>query len=151
MEANTLRLGNYVTIDNPDSWSKLQDIPMVVTSISNEIEPLAQISFYKSDGAISVKNGDNNYHQFSEFISPIPLSEEWLLKLGFEEIYNSEYTHKFELTQDVSFEYRFEKFNNASGMTGLTYYGRLLGKIKHVHQLQNLFYSITGQELTIKD
>lgn len=82
---------------------------------------------------------------------PIPLSEEWLLKLGFEEIYNSEYTHKFELTQDVSFEYRFEKFNNASGMTGLTYYGRLLGKIKHVHQLQNLFYSITGEELTIKE
>lgn len=81
----------------------------------------------------------------------VKLTEDVLVKLGFEEVYNSEFTHKFELTQDVSFEYRFEKFNNASGMTGLTYYGRLLGNIRFVHQLQNLYFAITNEELTIKE
>lgn len=77
---------------------------------------------------------------------PIEISEEWLLKSGF--VKDEEYDNTFNLQISV--------FN---GFTTITIDIRacvlLLDameiKIKHIHQLQNLFHALTGEELQIRN
>lgn len=81
-------------------------------------------------------------------IKPIPLTEEWLVKFGFENTY-SELTYK---------EYDFKKFGveiNSDIMTVSYNYGNDVEwvnftHIKHVHTLQNLYHALTGEELELK-
>ncbi len=56
---------------------------------------------------------------------PIELTEEWLLKMGFTKSKDSFNAFYLELFDDVL-------------------------NIKYVHQLQNLYHALTGEELTIK-
>ena len=73
--------------------------------------------------------------------NPIPLTEEWLLKFGFyKDIY-----HKF--LMDV-FELGLMDDDFAENQYTLQIARGLCLKIKHVHQLQNLYFALTNQELT---
>ena len=70
---------------------------------------------------------------FEEF-EPIELSEEWLLKSGFKKIGGLFYHDSFFACELSSHnELRFEDLDNLY--------------IKYVHQLQNLYYALTGEEL----
>ena len=70
---------------------------------------------------------------------PIPLTEEWLFKFGFK-LVESHDDHLYYLEEtDFSLNRSFQ-FNN--------YYKRI--ELKYVHQLQNLYFALTGEELTIK-
>lgn len=73
----------------------------------------------------------------------IPLSEEILLKVGFESIYKSDFTVKLELTSIPAFE--AIRMNNSNWI--IIYKSEHLTHIKHLHQLQNLIFSFSGQEL----
>ena len=76
---------------------------------------------------------------------PIPLTEEWLLKFGFECFADGQYEKIFE-----NLDFNWDK------ETGLYIFLRTQednikpDHIKHVHQLQNLYFALTGEELTIK-
>jgi len=84
-------------------------------------------------------------HEMARFCDPIPLTPEWLERLGFEkresgvcyEWWNgiNEVTHDWlvsitEMKDNGQFFYRNGKHT-----------------IKYVHQLQNLFFSLCGEEL----
>ena len=104
--------------------------------IGNYVEygdDIEQISIHLLFGAL---NGDD--------VKPIPLTEEWLVKFGFEpNIYNDEF-ELYPLTFDC--EYTDE------GNWNISYDSYPLStEIKHVHQLQNLYFALTGEELTIKN
>jgi hypothetical protein len=83
---------------------------------------------------------------YPNWYNPIPITEEWLLKLGFvinritkeeNNIWRKNFEDGFfELEQIISF-----------------YFGSPLYAvdIKYVHQLQNLYIAITGEELEIKE
>ena len=88
------------------------------------------------EGVIQIQNGweidEGNECQ------PIPLTEEWLLKFGFE----------------------YSDLNGDSGLWKIPPF-QIYGKynqfiyeyaldVNYVHQLQNLYFSLTGEELTIK-
>ena len=77
-------------------------------------------------------------HQGIEAYTPIPLTEEWLLKFGFEkdcDIYTlGVYTMYSDDNNDLYFCFFM--------------YGDWEKKIEHVHQLQNLYFALTGEELT---
>ncbi|OPC44634.1 hypothetical protein [Elizabethkingia anophelis] len=83
--------------------------------------------------------------QHPEAYKPIELTEEWLLNFGFD---NTEtgweiiYRKRFKLSVIL-----FKQFASV-GMAGP--FGLFEVKLKYVHQLQNLFFSLTGEELTIK-
>ena len=78
---------------------------------------------------------------------PIPLTEEWLLKLGFS---SNKHGYVFNM-------FRIKKY-----VTGF-FYGYIPiflddidediddVEIKYVHQLQNLYFALTGEELKLKD
>ena len=67
---------------------------------------------------------------------PIPLTEEWLIKFGFDgQDYN---LFTIELSRNQFMMLKDEWLNVISN------------NCKYVHQLQNLYFAITGEELTIK-
>jgi hypothetical protein len=71
---------------------------------------------------------------------PIPLTEEWLVKFGF-----TKWKNKNIWTNKGVMIYLHSKdgicYGKANSRT----------KLKHVHQLQNLYFALTGEELKIKD
>jgi hypothetical protein len=80
-------------------------------------------------------------------INPIPLTEEWLLKMrfiktdcGFEintgNIYLSVMVENQSINKPIYIQYKDSIIT--------------LCEIRHVHQLQNLCFALTGQELTIQ-
>ena len=71
-------------------------------------------------------------------INSIPLTEEWLLKFGFE---------KDNELNFVKFSFKVHFWSNYNSYM----YGWIGGniEIKYVHQLQNIYFALTGQELTI--
>jgi hypothetical protein len=83
---------------------------------------------------------------------PIPLTEEWLLKLGFDKLENDipTYFKCFGNLIEDDYEYSFNIYVDSEQNYFITVFGRKI-IIKHVHQLQNLYHALTGEELTIKD
>jgi hypothetical protein len=75
---------------------------------------------------------------------PIPLTEEWLLKFGFEE----DETY-------VSEENPFLDYINGNVRISMPYFSFEycdggIKELKYVHQIQNLYFALTGTELEIK-
>ena len=78
---------------------------------------------------------------------PITLTEEWLLKLGLKENGNYYYLDSgrqsiiVSIAQDNDFVFLYRED------VGLPY--KLLRFIEYVHEVQNLFFALTGEELKI--
>jgi hypothetical protein len=73
--------------------------------------------------------------EFIEWFEPIPLTEEWLLKFGFKK--SSWGWIKNGVNIQKGFTLAFSSNKNSI-------------EIKHLHQLQNLYFALTGQELEFK-
>jgi hypothetical protein len=87
-----------------------------------------------------------------DFVKPIPLTEEWLLKFGFKKPLD---WHCFKLTLNNSDDERF-KSSLQVGFAGCGYVqvcrsgiNAYAVKCKYVHQLQNLYFALTGEELNV--
>ena len=76
---------------------------------------------------------------------PIPLTEEWLLKFGFKNHLDTIWIHWSKESGLFQISTRLPQ-----GSYGLWINGTM-GCFEYVHQLQNLFFALTGEELTIKD
>jgi len=89
---------------------------------------------------------DGDFYHLSD-IKFIPLTEEWLLNLGFE--YNNNYDNYVIRARDYynSVGWNDEDcewyYNNDSSDAGCYY----VTSIKYVHELQNLYFAINQQEL----
>jgi hypothetical protein len=151
MLANELRVYNYI-------YKKIhkKDTPLEVVEI---------LSINSSFDVLDVKNiGGYITEQcpLKDF-EPIPLTEEWLLKLGFKvkdrksnlntdifyiptfEIDYCLFYADFRLDYGLYVEYTDSPFpEDDEKLYPITF------EIKYIHQLQNLLYSLTGEELTIK-
>lgn len=80
-----------------------------------------------------------NIHEGYINHKPIPLTEEWLLKFGFEVF---EFDHKPN-------QYRLGNRLIVIRCDGFYEYGTNI-KVSHVHSLQNLIFALTGEELEVK-
>jgi hypothetical protein len=117
MTASEIRIGNYLQWNNFTEARIMngKDFFIVYDSLEN------------SDGCIE----------------PIPLTEEWCIKFGFQKdlentIYKNINKHCF-LCYDDNIVLLLEEENNWC-----------ITKVKYVHQLQNLYFALTNEELTIK-
>lgn len=125
MKANELRIGNYLSGRNT-----------------------VQVTEILMDGLVRIEDSNSKFYVTGDnpCLEPIPLTEEWLLKFGFS------YDERFD-----SFvkEYHNKMFNSKDEfivrkdlvVCDMDY----SPETKHVHQLQNLYFALTGEELTIKD
>lgn len=89
----------------------------------------------RENNRVKIKENPSNF-TVGDCLLPIPLTEEWLLKFGFK---NGSYfiLNNVIIYKDYNDKYRYE-YN----------YGQLW--VKHVHQLQNLYFALTGKELTLE-
>lgn len=130
MKANNLRIGN---------WLEFEDKTMTVSSIHIDDTIRFKVPYGGSIGCFKL----------SAHIKPIPLTEEWLLRFGFEN-YETDKSRVYRLNGFMAtyvFNGRFK------GKRYLKYHNITFedfGHIQHVHQLQNLYFSLTGEELEIK-
>lgn len=136
IEARELRIGNLVKL-----YRKPEDQEMT----THEIYGIPFIDEWNSycveltDGFVCAVGG----------VCGIPLTEEWLLKFGFTKKIESETLTVFwighnKLTHDYLFEVKH--------IEGYPFFYRNgTHAIHYVHQIQNLYYALTNQELTIKE
>jgi hypothetical protein len=123
INANELRIGNYIFIANS------HPIVLVDAIINDPFE-------------LYVKDLDGIYidYDYSLYAEPIPLTEEWLFRLGF-----NKYGDWFcEMNVNINISLVHKK----------TFIGQdcevEIKNITTVHQLQNLYFALTGEELQIK-
>jgi hypothetical protein len=124
MKPNELRIGNYISDIHSESgmWK--------IVSLG---ERIVKYGNYKP----------NIYTSGYENLRPILLTTEILEKCGFEKEYQSEWTIKYSLIKDGRFGFDWNKsFDWRS-----RFYAEHFNHIKHLHQLQNLYYALTGEEL----
>jgi len=93
---------------------------------------------------ISFKKEENLYCEKINVLKPINLTEQWLLNFGFI-LYGKEATDSTSPSDwyfiKKDFRFQIDNISHISSVLGI--------KIKYVHQLQNLFHSLTGRELTV--
>ena len=133
MKATEFRLGNlyeYFIQDDLDSRKEWWVLCQM------EVESLKWVSEHPED----------------EDYRPIPLTEEWLLKFGFrlKDYSESKRSSFVDKDQFPIYDHGFvNMYINKSG--SFFYVGSLLHvNLKYVHQLQNLFHALTGEELLLR-
>jgi hypothetical protein len=93
--------------------------------------------------------GENCFSGCSIF-QPISLTAAWLLNLGFEKAYESPFRLKFDYPTQTQIGYDFSKMETKENMEGFRFFGQYIENVKFIHQLQNLFFALTGEELEVK-
>ena len=93
-------------------------------------------------------DGACDYPPIEEMFEPIPLTEEWLLKFGW--VWNEE-MKAYEKYPNGDARMDLEKMIGGSyRMFNYVLKALIAERIWHVHQLQNLYFALTNEELTIK-
>ena len=132
MEAKELRIGNYVhyhIVDNLDERKEWYEVNEV------DIDDIYTVLMGKADN-----------------LSPIPLTEDWLLKFGFKKYKNLPVFTKRTKVKDNFI------IGNPEMVLICNPHQRIIWiesntihiKCAYVHQLQNLYFALTGKELIKK-
>lgn len=122
INVNELRIGNLVFIDYTESYyARVLELPDLRVEKSKNDKPLVSNSI----------------------VYPIPLAPEWLERCGYlKDSIDGKYYKQGSGLPPIYFIY-----NGYYYMDGLPLNGN---KIKHLHQLQNLYFALTGEELNVK-
>ena len=136
IKANELRIGNYVNYEQTTH---------LITGVNID---------YSISVWVDKENQEFLYQHQNNELKPIPLTEEWLIKFGFEkystksEFYCLDSTSIYEGTLNYNYK---NNFISLSGMNDDYHEELILVKpMLYVHQLQNLYFALTNEELTIK-
>ncbi|MDF3076137.1 MAG: Phi19:3 [Sphingobacteriaceae bacterium] len=137
MKPSELRIGNYVTTEE-QKGCEAKVLGYDETSIY-----LDHYSF-----------GENDY--VPEAVEPIPLTEEWLLRFGFEvsqiTVNGGQVIYKSPVGGGVVIKnWQNESEGLIWGNSDLNGGYIHIAAFKFVHQLQNLYFALTGEELTINE
>ena len=89
------------------------------------------------------KHPEDNFYRF------IPLSEEWLIRAGFEPEYGEFYQLQIDGWVRISISINDWSYGISQDKDANVACPPVA--IKFVHQLQNLYFALTGEELTFKD
>jgi len=142
MKVEELRIGNFI-------YAK---------TINYHTDAIYPISGLTHKG-IYVKYG--NGHTIPIKINPIPLTEEWLLRLGFEYKEDQQWFSLDVIKEDLEKDiYGLSIISLGtidcipsvwlSNKTNNIGFDISDGKCEYVHQIQNLYFALTGKELKIK-
>lgn len=139
MKTSDLRIGNYVYYEHTTHIVSGVHGNKVYSWWVKHGEPV--IEYEAKD--VSGTQVENPYMDVVSQYEPIPLTEEWLLKFEF---WTSDWDiHSTLRKQVLDSSLVYDKDNKTFDL------GDLLNiKIEYVHQLQNLYFVLTGGELKLK-
>lgn len=123
MKASELRIGNLI----------YKDIIHMDTSVTKDVWKVS---------ALDIRDCDHYKDDFNG--EPIPLTEEWLIRFGATK--HSSINYKL-MVGALPMSLRISPGSNCYSELGEIYLGQ---HITHVHQLQNLYFALTGEELQLK-
>lgn len=121
IKANELRIGNFYFFVNPMSKDD-----KTICQLCNWTEAL----------------------DFEAYGEPIPLTPEILERLGFEEIYKSDFTIRLDCKLNTKIG---AGWNLINGHFHVRYVSEKFTTIKYVHQLQNFYFTIANEELILSN
>lgn len=121
INARELRIGNYVLYK--ESMAEVSEIGL---------KHIYAFTFYRE---AKTPTGTENVSLSIEDLKPIPLNEELLLKCGLKPHYFGIKTYYHPL---IELDHDFK-------LMGIDYNVQ----IKYLHQLQNIYFDLTGQELEV--
>lgn len=153
MDAKNLRLGNFVSIENPEFLPEMKGVPLAVSGInmtggnkwSIQLEHIKKIANYYYE----------SYSQFENYVQPIPISEKILAELGFEQtekfggngfLYSNFIL--FKVKNNARSEDWFYECEFAPSGFAFSERSHIMSNIRHLHEIQNLYFSLTKMELT---
>ena len=142
MKANELRIGNLVTINNEEHHAKIKSIPLIICGIEklrSEEGAKILLNYPKEQENIVIPA----FSQFEQFINPIELSDEFMTIFGFKETFMGIYSI-------WEFDDFGRSFNVTQDSNGFSF--QIHGdwkEIKYVHELQNIHFIMTGEELAM--
>jgi len=100
----------------------------------------------------SIGWGDGNFapNKF-DFFAPIPLTKEWLLKLGFKEydetlMFSIIAGNYYDCRNNLKIKHLKIKFTDANNWR-IENFGNKMVYVNYVHQLQNLYFAIMNVDL----
>lgn len=139
MKVNELRIGNLVIAPFLLAFSSM-------TGETNE-DRIAVVTKIENDGSVDVEFDPSSCLKGYDvrYLSPIPLTEELLLKCGFREEALDE-----DIQTYVFGKWDFVIHKNYINDDEFWLTGNEDCIIKYLHQLQNLYFAITGEELEIE-
>lgn len=156
IKANELRIGNYIKTYNslcwvttifekvPDNWDKIfQNTPPTKEDIQR---------FHKwRGGCILVESSDDiitpDLYCNDEITKPIELTEEWLLKFGLQKT-NSEWWIRVKSPICEAEQFSIYQIGLSEFVFDINKHINI--NLLYVHQFQNLFFALIGEEIEIK-
>lgn len=141
MEVTELRIKNLVQLT--DQWyvdnHMLYNTPKIVMVDDISKEHLADNSYYVAGYNLSD-------------LEPIPLSEEWIMKLGFKKngdnFYDSDNSIMIEGRHQLENSFWLSMGYDTCRENTTTWH--IISMVKYVHQLQNLYISLMEEELQMQ-
>jgi hypothetical protein len=128
MKVNELRIGNIVSHED----------------YTTEFFEVISIERYEDDYVINTKGGKNGtWINPISLITKVPITKDFLLLMGFE--YN-QYTDLWDI-EGVSYDTEHSNFYHTDSNDYPPEESNELIKVKYVHQLQNLYFDLMGEEL----
>jgi hypothetical protein len=129
MKANELRIGNLVIYEQTTHFITLVD----------------RLGFIETRW-LNQNIDESDYRCSIGAIKPIPITEEWLLKFGFKE--SDEGFMKIK-TRKKSIYLEINLRDKRTILFSSNHYYNDIYHVKYIHQLQNLYFSLTQKELTL--
>ena len=140
IDSKELMLGNYVTTINRGNEIH------VATGITEEIGSLSygQVALY--DPFKNILKQKSRLEDVRN-LSPIPVSKEWLLKLGFEE---KDGVCRINIDKIAKVTKTYLNIEISLNVNYCWMHGRWTTIATSIHQVQNLYFSLTKEHLKIK-
>lgn len=130
IQANELRIGNLIQANGP------------IMEVRRVGEASVELYLHGSEA--------DNWDEDLEDCTPIPLTPEILIAAGFREENKAEWSIEYENDFFIVAKNLVVGVEIYLGFDVDIYHEVLYERIKYVHQLQNLIYALSGNELTIK-
>ena len=153
MKIEDLRIGNLVSVNNKQFHPNLKGAILRVTGL-NERSSNGVI-----ETSVNLECERETYSQFIEYIEPIPLTEHLLVDNGFEKSshYNAYMHYDLEViikANDGKGYWKLDHFSKIHDgklyLTSEAEYTVSERPIEYIHQLQNIFFILSGKEIDIK-
>ena len=131
INATELRIGNYFKIKTTTTYA---------VTIREIHEDKIKYSFN-----FGIEREVFSKHCLLCYLKPIPLTEEWLIKFGLKQDSTDKYWY-FSPTYN-----KFYPLYERGIYWGFNGLGLSVNEMQYVHQLQNLYFALRGEELTITE